>query len=224
MELTMLRNMIASLAVASLSTLFLVGAYTWAQAQPPVVVEAVVRSEPVVDAQVAPVVRVVAPVEDIDELIILAFLDSRHTGLSQREEARLARVMVREARKNDLDPALILAVVHVESGGFHQAISHVGAIGMMQLLPSTAEEVAGKLGLDWRGPESLYDPVLNVTLGISYLRELADRFDGDVSTALAAYNWGPGRINRRLRAGTGVPSHYINLVMEAYDKTSKRRS
>lgn len=221
----MLRAACMSLAVTSLSIAFLAGAYTWSQSIPAAPEAELVRTAPVapVAAPVAPE-RIVEPIEDADERVILVFLRSRHTGLSNREEAQLAKVIVREARKNDLDPALILAVVHVESGGYHQAISHVGAIGLMQLLPSTAEELAGKLGLDWRGPESLYDPLLNVTLGITYLRQLANRYDGDVSTALAAYNWGPGRINRRIRAGTGVPSDYINLVMKAYDQTSKQRS
>ncbi len=222
----MLRALISSLAVAGASGLFLFAAYSWAHPTLEAPVElAVVHAKPAPETP-RPAVAKAAPVPILggDERLILAFLESRHTGLSRQEESGLARVIVREARKNRLDPALILAVVQVESGGYHQAISPVGAMGLMQLLPSTAEELAGKLGLDWRGPDSLYDPELNVTLGIAYLRQLANRFEGDVSTALAAYNWGPGRINRRIRAGSGVPSHYVNLVLEAYDLSSKRRS
>ena len=74
----------------------------------------------------------------------------------------------------------------------------------MQLLPATAEEQAEILGLDWRGPDSLFDPFLNVKLGVAYLKTLYVRF-GSVSTALAAYNWGPGRIDRRLRKGQERP-------------------
>jgi soluble lytic murein transglycosylase len=130
---------------------------------------------------------------------------------------RLARTIVREARAQDLEPDLVLAVIEVESAGYHLAVSHVGAMGLMQLLPSTAKELAGKLGLDWHGDDTLFDPTINIKLGTAYLRELTDRY-GNVTIALAAYNWGPGRIDRRLRRGATVPSRYIEQVMRAYDR------
>lgn len=116
----------------------------------------------------------------------------------------------------------MLAVIQVESGGYNLATSHVGALGLMQLLPSTAEELAQRLGLDWRGDDSLFDPVMNVKLGTAYIKHLSDRY-GDVTTALAAYNWGPGRIDQRLRKGTSVPSTYIDRVMKAFDLAQTRR-
>ena len=109
-----------------------------------------------------------------------------------------------------------MAVIHVESSGYHLAVSHVGAIGLMQLMPATAEELAGKLDIPWQGPDSLFDPLLNVKLGVAYLRQLTDRYD-NMPTALAAYNWGPGRIDRRIRRGATVPVRYIEQVMRAYD-------
>jgi len=157
---------------------------------------------------------------------ILARLSARHTALPARERISLARTIVREAHAQDLEPDLVLAVIEVESAGYHLAVSHVGAMGLMQLLPSTAEELAGKLGLDWHGDDSLFDPTLNVKLGTAYLRELTDRY-GNVTIALAAYNWGPGRIDRRLRRGATVPSRYIDQVMRAYERgpgTRSRRS
>ena len=160
---------------------------------------------------------------DYNERAVLAFLRVRHTGLSRFEEENVARAVVREAHRNELDPALVLAVIQVESGGYYLAASHVGALGLMQLLPTTAEEIAGKLGLDWRGADSLFDPVLNVTLGTAYIKSLEKRY-GDVSTALAAYNWGPGRIDRRIRTGTGVPSIYRDRVMKAFDVAQTRRA
>ncbi len=157
---------------------------------------------------------------------ILAMLRDRHTVLSDRELVALASTIVEESTRHDLDPGLVMAVIKVESGGHHLAVSPVGAMGLMQLLPSTAEEVAGKHEIEWRGAVSLFDPFLNVKLGTAYLRELTDRY-GDVTTALAAYNWGPGRIDRRLRRGDAVPSRYVRLVMKAYDAaegTTARRS
>lgn len=159
---------------------------------------------------------------DIDERAVLSFLRSRHTGLSRIDELNVARAVVGEARRYDLDPALVLAVIQVESGGYSLAVSQVGAVGLMQLLPTTAEELAGKLNLDWRGPDSLFDPVLNIQLGTAYIRQLADRY-GDVTTALAAYNWGPSRIDRRIRTGIGIPSIYSERVMKAFDVALSRR-
>jgi soluble lytic murein transglycosylase len=92
-------------------------------------------------------------------------------------------------------------------------------MGLMQLLPATGEELAHRMGIDWKGPDTLFDPTVNVKLGTAYLRELADRY-GSVHTALAAYNWGPGRIDRRLRRGARVPSRYIEQVMRAVDRNA----
>jgi soluble lytic murein transglycosylase len=86
----------------------------------------------------------------------------------------------------------------------------------MQLMPGTGEELARKLDLPWHGPDSLFDPFLNVKLGTAYLRELTNRYDS-TRTALAAYNWGPGRIDRFIRTGAGIPRIYTQKVMEAYD-------
>jgi len=156
------------------------------------------------------------PTEGI-EAQIYSRLSRRHTALPLRERVALAHTIVREARARRLDPDLVLAVIEVESGGYHLAVSSVGAMGLMQLLPSTGEELAGKLGIDWHGDDTLFDPTTNVKLGTAYLRELADRY-GDVNIALAAYNWGPGRIDRRLRRGANLPSRYIEQVMRAYDR------
>ena len=88
----------------------------------------------------------------------------------------------------------------------------------MQLLPSTGRELAEKMDIPWKGPDTLFDPVINVRLGTAYLRELSDRYDGNVDIALAAYNWGPGRIDRRLRRGARVPKLYIEQVRRAVDR------
>jgi len=107
----------------------------------------------------------------------------------------------------------------VESAGYHLAVSEVGAMGLMQILPATGKELADRMNIEWRGPDTLFDPVINVKLGTAYLRQLADRY-GNVHTALAAYNWGPGRIDRRLRRGATVPSRYIEQVMRVVDRNA----
>lgn len=168
--------------------------------------------------------------DDPDAAAVARILDRfamRHTALSAREREALARTIVREARAHDLEPDLVMAVIEVESAGYPLAVSHVGALGLMQLMPATGEELAGKLGIEWMGPDTLFDPKVNVRLGTAYLRELSDRYRGDVNLALAAYNWGPGRIDRRLRRGATVPSLYIEQVRSArlrYAAVSTARS
>lgn len=102
--------------------------------------------------------------------------------------------LVREARSNDLDPYLVAAVVYQESRFSPRAVSPVGAVGLMQLMPSTADEVARQHGL--QGPLNLSTPELNLRLGTSYLRNLLDLYQGDQVKALAAYNGGPSNVER----------------------------
>lgn len=146
---------------------------------------------------------------------IVRRLASRRASLSERDQRMLAETIVREARAQGLEPHLLAAVIEVESAGHHRAVSHVGALGLMQILPETGRELAAKHGVAWSGPDTLFDPQINVKLGAAYLRELTNRY-GDVSIALAAYNWGPGVIDRRLRDGDTLPSEYIDSVMRAF--------
>jgi soluble lytic murein transglycosylase-like protein len=141
------------------------------------------------------------------------------TGLTDAEVAQLAETIVVEARRYRFDPSLVLAVIHVESRFDTYAVSPKDALGLMQLLPSTGEELAPIVGVAWHGPQTLFDPVANVRLGVAYLRQLTDRYDGSVRTALVAYNWGPGRIDQFMRAGDPLPSEYSQLVLAAYDRS-----
>jgi len=148
--------------------------------------------------------------------LIVSKLRRPGSGLSEAEAAEVARVIVEEAERHQFEPALVMAVIHVESSGRTLAVSPVGALGLMQIMPPTGQELAERHGIPWSGPDTLLDPVVNVKLGVAYLRKLADRYQ-DVSTALTAYNWGPGRIDRKLRSGQELPTLYRDRVMRAYD-------
>jgi len=171
-----------------------------------------------------PVAPTVAPFETNPEVEkVLAQLEQKRTGLSPRELRALSHTVVSEARRHGLEPALVLAVIHVESRGYHLAVSPVGAVGLMQLMPATGAELADRFELEWRGADSLFDPELNVKLGVAYLKQLSDRYES-LPTALAAYNWGPGRIDRRIRRGASLPKIYVKQVMKAYDQAALRRT
>ncbi len=91
------------------------------------------------------------------------------------------------AMRNHLDPALVLAVIEVESGRDVGAVSDKGAVGLMQLMPETAAMV---------GYPDPADPLSNLEAGSRYLAALLESFGGDVELALAAYNAGPGAVRR----------------------------
>jgi soluble lytic murein transglycosylase-like protein len=151
-------------------------------------------------------------VVEVEELLL-----TRATGLAYFELVRLAYTIVRESDRHRLDPQLVLAMMEVESNFDNFAVSSAGALGLMQVMPATGAELAERMGVPWRGPQTLFDPIANVRFGVAYLRELSDRY-GYLFAALAAYNWGPGHIDRRLAVGTPLPVRYPLLVLRTYDQ------
>ncbi|MEX1256494.1 MAG: transglycosylase SLT domain-containing protein [Gemmatimonadota bacterium] len=103
--------------------------------------------------------------------------------------------LLREASNRGLDPFFVAGVIRQESAWDAKIVSASGAVGLMQLMPTTGREVAGSLGIRFT-EESLTDPETNLRLGTTYLRTMLDRFDGRAEDALAAYNAGPNRIRQ----------------------------
>lgn len=103
-------------------------------------------------------------------------------------------IIYSEAKKNDLPPELVAAVVNTESKFVPTARSSRGAVGLMQLVPRTGR---------WMGAQNLTNPAQNISAGAKYLRYLTDRFDGDQQMAIAAYNAGEGNVRRF----NGVPPY-----------------
>jgi len=115
-----------------------------------------------------------------------------------------------KAQKYDVDPALVAAVVETESRFRTNARSQVGARGLMQLMPKTGR---------WLGARNLYNADQNVDAGAKYLRYLNQRFDGNLTKTIAAYNAGEGNVRRY----NGVPPFretrsYVKKVMSRYEK------
>ena len=103
----------------------------------------------------------------------------------------------------DLDAALLAAVIYQESKFHADAHSRSGAIGLMQLLPHTAEGIALHTGGTAFRVSDLYNPEINVRYGAWYLRHLLDKY-GNLTTALAAYNAGQDNVDRWRAAGSGI--------------------
>ncbi len=136
----------------------------------------------------------------------------------------------RMARKYDLEPSLIFGVVHTESRMNPQAVSPVGAVGLMQIMPDTGQWIAQKLNWEDFEEQQLKLPEKNLELGCWYLRYLLDRFDGDINAVLAGYNAGPNRVAQWLQNDgyttngklTTIPNddakQYVERVLHAKEK------
>jgi len=152
---------------------------------------------------------------------LVDYLGHFQMRLSASERRSVAETLIAECQRYDLDRNLVLAVIRIESGFNAFARSHMGALGLMQVIPETGESVARDLGLHWRGPETLLDPVANVKIGTAYLAWLHGRY-GEMDHALAAYNWGPAAIDRRLRRGRPMPARYVTQVRTAFQARVRR--
>jgi peptidoglycan lytic transglycosylase len=110
------------------------------------------------------------------------------------------------AQAISLNPYLVLSIIRQESAFNPAAISSSGARGLMQLMPSTAQEVLTKLKLPQESVTQLHDPQLSITLGTRYFAGLLQRYQGNVVLALAGYNAGPGRASRWREQWSSVPT------------------
>jgi soluble lytic murein transglycosylase-like protein len=136
-------------------------------------------------------------------------------GSSNSKEDRLDRIVREAAERHKVDPALVKAVITTESGWNPQAVSRKGAVGLMQLIPQTAERF---------GVNNSFDPEQNVEGGTTYLRTLLDRYNGDLPKSLAAYNAG----ERAVDLSGGVPDYretqrYVQKVTSAYFRPGSGR-
>lgn len=136
------------------------------------------------------------------------------------------------ASEFDLEPAYLYAVILAESSFHPDAVSSVGALGLMQVMPDTGEWIAGKLDLsESYSVDMLTDPALNVRFGSWYLRFLLDRYNGDKRCASAAYHAGQGTVDAWLADPSLSPDgqtlsaiaydstdQYVNKVLKNYEK------
>lgn len=129
-------------------------------------------------------------------LFTTAFL----TALDGRYPRRYTALILEKSEKYGLDPAFVTAIVCVESGFNPAARSNKGACGLMQIMPATAEWIAGKTGVGY-SPGDLFDAGINLEIGCAYLRYLSGRF-ADEKAVVAAYNAGEGNVKKWLN-GSG---------------------
>lgn len=134
---------------------------------------------------------------------------------SKADRASIARHVEQYSKLHRIDPHLVMAVIEVESGFNNQAVSRAGAQGLMQIMPGTQRDL---------GLTAPFDARDNIEAGIRYLKMLMDRFP-DLSLALAAYNAGPGAVERY----KGIPPFaetrgYVRRVIANYDRRRTTRN
>ena len=123
------------------------------------------------------------------------------------------------SQKYGLQAELVFSVINVESSFKADAVSSAGAMGLMQILPSTAVEVAGKLEMVDFTSKQLFEPDINIEIGCFYLKYLLDEFDGDRTKALCAYNAGLNNVKLWLDDNGNLTNimypetkHYVDKV------------
>ena len=148
-----------------------------------------------------------APDADFQKILETSVKKDKNPTSVTRSE--IDNLITKYADKNGLDEDFVKAVINQESGFNPNATSHCGAMGLMQLMPATAQ------GL---GVKDAYDAEQNIEGGTKYLKGLMDRFDNDKSLALAAYNAGPNAVKKY----NGIPPYaetqnYVKKVLSKYD-------
>ncbi len=146
---------------------------------------------------------------------LFAAVSDCRPSLSEGLRWRIADAVQHESARHGYDPLFVMALVEVESTCSPTANSPRGAVGLTQIKPSTAREVAKGLGEPWGGRSSLVQPRLNVRLGLSYLKELEEKF-GDPYVAMAAYNIGPRKAARMSRQHA-KRAGYVKKILARYE-------
>ena len=177
--------------------------------------------------EMAGVVEAVDKIQPRALIKINTILKSHRPEISESESWRLSEVIFEESSKRQLDPLLVTALIKVESGFKSEAISPMGARGMMQIMPETGRLLAQMLAREYGfqpplfTPDSLDDPVHNLRLGIYYLHDLKKQFR-HLSLALTAYNFGPADTRSRLENNLDLSDEFANQVLDVYKKLKPR--
>ena len=167
--------------------------------------------------------------------VLLAVLCVLAYYLNRMAEKRTYRllypdIVMEMAKEYNVDPYLVAAVIHCESSNNKDAVSPVGAMGLMQIMPDTGGWIAEKIEMESFTREQLFDPQTNIRFGCWYLSYLSDKLGGNRTSVLAAFNGGPGNVEKWLNDErysaegqlTDIPfpetERYIEKVQRAYEK------
>jgi soluble lytic murein transglycosylase-like protein len=142
-------------------------------------------------------------------------LEKYPTGLANVTKEELAEVIYEEATRYNHDPKFIMALIAIESSFQNWSVSERGAKGLMQIMPCVAESLAREMGIEWSGDRTLFNPFLNIRMGIYYLSRLTLDFN-DMGIALTAYNCGPTYVKSLIEKRERIPLQYYRKILTVY--------
>ena len=202
-------------------------AYTWGMGNvdrnlnsPPVEVEMFVAkvtaaSTDILTAQ-RPTATVLTEISQLNPMEEKQTFEFKYDVIQQKaRQSGVGSIIQQAAQTYGLNPNLIAAVINAESNFDKHAVSHAGAQGLMQLMPATAVEL---------GVTNPFDPEQNIMGASRYLKSLVNRYEGDLSLALAAYNWGMGNLERHPGRLPAETSNYIAKVLALIPTEMKHES
>lgn len=123
------------------------------------------------------------------------------------------------AKENNIDPYLIFAIIKQESKFNKYAVSNKEAKGLMQLLDSTAKEIAADINYINEGNIDLFDSSTNICIGVKYFKSLVDRYDGNIHLAICAYNAGLGNVDKWMLSKDIYLDGHVNVSCIPFEET-----
>jgi len=163
-----------------------------------------------------------ATIKELQErLMLINAIEQYQRGLTSGEVIQVADIIYEESKRYMFDPYLILALIVTESSFRKHQVSEYGAMGLMQLMPSTAQAVARKNGIDLLDGIDLYNPVLNVRLGVNYLFDLILKFKS-LKQGLLAYNMGESLVIEYNYYNAEPPLGFYHRVIDNYRDLKSR--
>lgn len=139
----------------------------------------------------------------------------------KKSAKRIVSAIIKESKAHKVDPIFIASIIQTESTFNPDARGLAGEVGLMQIMPATAKEVALKLKIRWRGPKTLLDPNNNIRIGTAYVSQLRGFFDNKPYRYISAYNVGPGKI-LKIEKTNDVPKFYSTKVLKYYEDFYKK--
>lgn len=151
---------------------------------------------------------------------IALHIKNENAQLEENTLKTISHTLYDESRHHGIDYRLVLALMKVESNFQHDAVSPMGARGLLQVKPSLAKFMAGDMGIVWKGNKTIDEPNNNIRIGVRFLSQLIDTFR-NLNSALRAYNIGPVRIKELSRENMVSPRGFPGLVLSEYNKNTE---
>ena len=150
-------------------------------------------------------------------LFALRIIRTHNPSLNNQQAKEIARTIYEVSAKYGYDPYFILSIIKVESSFNPAAVSPVGAIGLMQIMPQVGEYLADIKGINLKNYRDLFDIKTNIELGVFYFKFLHQKYR-NIKMALLAYNMGPGNLNYFLKNKRWPANDYHEMVLKFYSR------